>query len=348
MGSSFRLGFLTHLEGAGDPVRVYREAIELFVAAEALGFDVGWVAQHHFKADAGRLPAPLPFLAAVAERTRSLRLGIAVVVLPLEQPIRLAEDAAVVDLLSGGRLELGLGSGFDPLEFRAFGLEVERRRELTTQGLQALQRTLRGGDLGGGVRMEPADAALADRLWLSVYGAEGARYAAENGAGLLINRSVYDSDTPSDQIQVGWARAYLDVQQPAAPRIGLSRGIYPAADRRSALLGLREGVERFAEKLIQAGRVPAGQPLERYLQRLHVIYGHPEEVAAGLAADQVLPHTTDLILQFSPATPPFDQALRMLEQVATQIAPALGWRANLSANAKRPPGVAPLSGVITG
>jgi alkanesulfonate monooxygenase SsuD/methylene tetrahydromethanopterin reductase-like flavin-dependent oxidoreductase (luciferase family) len=68
--------------------------------------------------------------------------------------------------------------------------------------------------------------------------------------------------------------------------------------------------------------------LERYLQRLHVIYGHPEQVAAGLAADQVLPYTTDLILQFSPATPSFDQALSMLEQIATQIAPALGWHPN--------------------
>lgn len=332
MRRPFRLGLLTHLEGAGDPARIYRETIELFVAADALGFDVGWVTQHHFKEQAGRLPAPLPFLAAVAERTRALRLGIAVVVLPLEHPIRLAEDAAVVDLLSGGRLELGLGSGFDQLEFRAFGRDVEQRRELTTQGLQQLQHTLRGGDLGGGMRLEPAAPGLADRLWLSVYGAEGARYAAQHGAGLLINRSVYDSDEPSDQIQAHWARAYL-ATAPAQPRIGLSRGIYPAVDRRTALAGLREGVGRFAEKFIQAGRFPAGQPIERYLQRLHVIYGHPEEVAAGLAADQVLPATTDLILQFSPATPPLAEALLMLEQIATQIAPALGWHPQASAAA---------------
>jgi hypothetical protein len=99
---------------------------------------------------------------------------------------------------------------------------------------------------------------------------------------------------------------------------------------------LRDGVNRFAEKLIQAGRVPADQPLERYLQRLHVIYGHPEQVAAGLAADQVLPYTTDLILQFSPATPSFAQALWMLEQIATQIAPALGWHPNTNINVEAP------------
>ncbi len=81
----FRLGFLTHVEGADDPQRIYRETLELFVAADALGFEVGWVAQHHFD-KAGRLPSPFPLLAAAAARTRHIRLGTAVVVLPFENP----------------------------------------------------------------------------------------------------------------------------------------------------------------------------------------------------------------------------------------------------------------------
>ena len=326
MSKGFRLGFLTHLEGAGNARRLYRETIELFVAAEAMGFEVGWVTQHHFKADTGRLPSPLPFLASVAERTRTLRLGVAVVVLPFEHPIRLAEDAAVVDLLSDGRLELGLGSGFDPQEFSAFGQDAEQRREQTSERLVRLQHALRGGELNdAGSTLQPQVPGLAERLWLSVYGVEGARHAARHGVGLLINRSVYDSDEPSDRLQSVWARAYREAAPPTA-RIGLSRGIYPAANRNMALEGLREGVGRFAAQLIAAGRVPAGQPIERYLQRLHVLYGHPDEIAAQLAADQVLPYTSDLIVQFSPATPTYAQALQMLEQVATQIAPALGWR----------------------
>ena len=108
---SIRLGFLTHLEGDRDPRQVYEDALTLFSAADQLGFDVGWIAQHHFRTHPGRLPSPFPFLAAAAQRTKRLRLGTAVVTLPLEQPLRVAEDAAVVDLLSDGRLELGLGSG---------------------------------------------------------------------------------------------------------------------------------------------------------------------------------------------------------------------------------------------
>jgi hypothetical protein len=106
-----RLGFLTHLHVGADAADSYRIALELFEAAEALGFDSGWVAQHHFLNGSGRLPSTLTFLAAAAQRTRRIQLGTAIVILPLEDPLRVAEDAAVVDTLSGGRLQLGLGSG---------------------------------------------------------------------------------------------------------------------------------------------------------------------------------------------------------------------------------------------
>src|SRR4051794_860157 len=203
MSNTFRLGFLSHVEGTGDARRIYREALELFVAADELGFDSCWVAQHHFEEDAGRLPSPFPFLAAVAERTRHIHVGTAVAVLPFENPIRLAEDAAVVDTLSGGRLELGVGSGGNPGEFQTFGLDVEQRRQLTSDGLLTLQRALHNESLGsGGQRLQPAVPALADRVWQSVYSATGAQYAARHGVGLLINRAVYEREEPSDQLQV--------------------------------------------------------------------------------------------------------------------------------------------------
>jgi alkanesulfonate monooxygenase SsuD/methylene tetrahydromethanopterin reductase-like flavin-dependent oxidoreductase (luciferase family) len=327
MTNRLRLGVLTHVEGVHDVQRIYRETIELIVAADALGFDSAWVAQHHFD-KAGRLPAPFPLLAAAAERTQRIRLGTAIVVLPFENPIRLAEDAAVVDALSGGRLELGVGSGADPAEFLAFDLDAERRRELTTDGLRVLQRTLAGELLGAsGLRLHPPAPTLGERLWQAVYGVAGAQYAAQNGAGMLINRAVYESSAPSDQLQAEWARAYLAASASrVAPRIGLSRGVYLADDRRAALVDLREGIGQMAEGFVRRGVFPANQSLETYCERLYVSYGNAEEVAAQLAADKVLPYTTDLIVQFSPATPPFAQAVRMLEQIATEVAPALGWR----------------------
>src|SRR5256714_9291505 len=122
-----RLGSLPPLPVGADAADSYRIALDLFPTAEQLGFDSGWVAQHHFLNGSGRLPSTLTFLAAAAERTRRIQLGTAIVILPLEDPLRVAEDAAVVDTISGGRLQLGLGTGGDPPTFAAVGQDPESR-----------------------------------------------------------------------------------------------------------------------------------------------------------------------------------------------------------------------------
>ena len=94
-----RLGFFTRLLDQADAAERYRLAIAQIVHAESCGFDSAWVAQHHFHEDEGGLPAPFVFLAQVAARTARIRLGTGIVTLPLELPIRVAEDAAVLDLI---------------------------------------------------------------------------------------------------------------------------------------------------------------------------------------------------------------------------------------------------------
>ena len=102
-------------------------------------------------------------------------------------------------------------------------------------------------------------------------------------------------------------------EQGTPPRIGLSRSVYPAADKQTALASIRTEVMRSVEGLIAQGQLPAGLSLEQYCSHLNIAYGHPDEVAATLRADRILPFATDLIVQFSPAMPPFDEAMRMLE-----------------------------------
>lgn len=332
MKNPFRLGFLTHVEGKGDPAKIYEETLQLFVAAEALGFDAVWIAQHHFHIHPGRLPSPFPFLAAAAQRTRRIRLGTSIVVLPLELPLRVAEDAAVVDTLSGGRLELGVGSGGEAGEFQAFGLDASQRRQLTSQGIEMLRRSLGGKPLNdGGQRLDPPAPTLVDRLWQSAASAGGAQYVAQSGAGLMLSKFAWTDGQPTDVVQLPVARAYQDAwqTQPGQPRVALSRGIYPAATREAALADLTEAVMSTAAKSIRQGHFPAGLPIEEYCRRLHIFYGHPADVAADLAADRVFPHVHDLILQFSPVIPPLPKAIAMLELIATEVAPALGWRPQL-------------------
>jgi alkanesulfonate monooxygenase SsuD/methylene tetrahydromethanopterin reductase-like flavin-dependent oxidoreductase (luciferase family) len=331
----FRLGFLTHSEGPGDPRRLYQETLDLFVAADKMGFDTGWLAQHHFQEVVGRLPSLFPFLAAAAQVTQRIRLGTAVIVLPFDNPLRVAEDAAFVDILSGGRLEFGIGSGGSPAEFQAFGVDVGERLNLTTNGVKVIHGALRGEPLGGGeLRMQPFAPGLSERVWQSGQTFIGAQHVAQNGMGLLLSRSIIGDggDDPTDVQQLPVVEAYKAAWQVpnAKPRVGMSRGIYPARDKRTALEELREDVLRTVNLTKGGGRFVRDKTLEDYCKRLHIFYGHPEEIAIGLREDVIFPHATDLILQYAPVIPTQDRALQILEQIATEIAPALGWKPNRS------------------
>jgi alkanesulfonate monooxygenase SsuD/methylene tetrahydromethanopterin reductase-like flavin-dependent oxidoreductase (luciferase family) len=324
----FRLGFLTHVEGRGDLAATYRNAQELFVVADELGFDVGWVAQHHIPLAGGGLSSPWTFLAYAAARTKRIRLSTAITILPLEHPVKLAEDVSVVNTLSGGRVEVGVGSGFGPVEYNAFGVDFQRRRELTTEGLAVLARALAGEEAGTpGFRIQPPVRDFSDRIWQGVFSAEGAKYAARTGSNLLLNRATYGYEEPTDIVQRPWADGYLrEWTAPRAPRIGLSRTVFPAKDKHAALEQIGPGVLAGAKKFVERGQFPAGLSLEEYLARFHSFYGHPDEIITQLKSEQTLPIATDLLCQFNPGIPDQDAAIRALELIATEVAPALGWQ----------------------
>lgn len=323
-----RLGFLTHLHVGDDAADSYRVALELFETAEALGYDSGWVAQHHFLNGGGRLPSTLTFLAAAAQHTRRIQLGTAIVILPLEDPVRVAEDAAVVDALSGGRLQLGVGTGGDPLTFAALGSNLATRRDRYAQSLQRVHAALDGQPINDTeARLYPPAATLPTRIWESTLSEESGARIGHNGNGLLLARTAFMSNDPTDHAQLPVAEAYLAAHRQHAhiPRIGLSRAVYPAADRKTAVDHLDSGVAAYVESMIQRGFFPTGLSQEAYYARSHIHYGHPEEVIASLQADLVLPYTTELICQVHPGHPRPDQIVTALERIATEVAPALGW-----------------------
>jgi probable F420-dependent oxidoreductase len=123
--------------------REYREIVELSRLAETLGFDSVWVSEHHGSGD-GYLPSLLPMLAALAAATDRVRLGTGVMLTPFHHPLRLAEDAAVVDQLSGGRLILGLGLGWRDEEFRMFDVPVRERVRRTSETVEILRKAWTG------------------------------------------------------------------------------------------------------------------------------------------------------------------------------------------------------------
>src|SRR6201992_2170608 len=158
-----RLGFFTRLLDEAPPAEQYRFAAYLFVRAEQAGLDSAWIAQHHFHEREGGLPSPFTFLGYVAAQTSRIRLGTGIVTLPLESPVRVAEDAAVFDLISNGRLELGLGSGGTPSAFAAFGRDSADRAAIFERNAMIVRNALAGKPLGGGNILYPAAPPLVDR-----------------------------------------------------------------------------------------------------------------------------------------------------------------------------------------
>src|SRR5689334_14219129 len=145
-----RMGFFTRVLDAAPPAERYRLGTEQIIHAERFGFDAAWVAQHHFHEIEGGVPAPLIFLTHVAARTSHIRLGTAIITLPLELPIRVAEDASQLDIMSGGRLEVGVAPGGNLSMYTAFGLDSKDRHTLMVHHLDLLRVAWAGRALPGG------------------------------------------------------------------------------------------------------------------------------------------------------------------------------------------------------
>jgi alkanesulfonate monooxygenase SsuD/methylene tetrahydromethanopterin reductase-like flavin-dependent oxidoreductase (luciferase family) len=134
----FGLHYQLPCSGSQSPVQRYRDTISQAIYAEELGFESVWPVEQHFNPDLSILPSPMLLLAAIAERTRNLRLGIAIVLLPLSHPIRVAEDIATLDILSGGRVEFGIGRGAIPSHFAGFGVPQGESRDRFLEGIEVI------------------------------------------------------------------------------------------------------------------------------------------------------------------------------------------------------------------
>lgn len=325
-----RLGFFTRLLDEGSAGERYRWATEQIVHAERNGFDSAWVAQHHFHEAEGGLPSPFVFLSHVAARTSTIRLGTGIITLPLEQPIRVAEDAVVLDLLSGGRLEIGVGTGGTPSSFTAFGHDSANRSEIYERYLEIVREAWKGQPLDGGDILYPTAPHLNDRVWQATFSIWGGIRAGKAGDGLMLSRTQpRPKDAPHAslaEIQHPIIDAYLEaLPQGREPRIVASRSLFVADSRDEALRLAEIGLRRVADSFAAKGHVIPGQSLKDLISALDTHVGTPEDVIESLSRDTTLPRVTDVVFQVHSVDPPHEYILRSIELIAREVAPALGW-----------------------
>nr|WP_283092088.1 putative FMN-dependent luciferase-like monooxygenase [Gluconobacter wancherniae] len=326
--SQKQFGFFTRLLDDVPAAQRYALALEQIRAAEAYGFQSAWVAQHHFNGEEGGLPSPFPFLAHAAAQTSRIRLGTGVVTLVMEDAVRVAEDAVVTDILSGGRLEVGFGSGGTPTSYAAFGERFADRHAVFNRKLHTVKSAWAGEKLPDGNRLWPDGTGLEKRSWQATFSVFGAERAGVDGDGLLLSRTQPRRPEKLDaelwELQVPMVEAYLKaLPEGRAPRILASRSVFVADDRAEALRMAEKGLSRQVKKFRAAGHTIDDTNIDTLIRTFDVHIGTPEEVIVSLLQDRTLDHATEIAIQVHSIDPEHHYILRSLELFATEVAPAL-------------------------
>ncbi|WP_030231777.1 LLM class flavin-dependent oxidoreductase [Streptomyces sp. NRRL S-350] len=338
-----KLGFLTiGLFDEADPRRGHESTLDLITLGERLGFDSAWLRHRHLQYG---ISSPVAVLAAATQRTSRIRLGTAVTPLGWENPLRLAEDLATVDVLSGGRLEPGFSVG-PPVHYEhvrgALYPDTAEHEDFSHRRAERLLALVRGEDASGfagteGIevysrRVQPHSPGLASRLWYGAGSLHSARWAGEHGLNLLTS-SVVKAETDDvapdfAAVQAHQIRAFRE-RHPDGERARVSQGLV-VIPTDTATPEQRTKYEAYARSRTPRTLAPQGPArllfapdlvgtTEQLVERLqaHAGYREVDEVAFAL-----------------PFSFEHRDYVQILTDLATRLGPALGWQPSAAAEGR--------------
>ena len=326
-----RLGFLTiGLFDGADPRPGHESTLEIIQLGEQLGFDSAWVRHRHLQYG---ISSPVAILAAATQRTSRIELGTAVTPLGWENPLRLAEDFATVDILSGGRLNPGISVG-PPMRWdevkNALYPDTADMEDFSYERVLRLLRWIRGEpatDFSGveGIevfsdRVQPHSPGLAGRLWYGGASLRSAKWAGENRMNLLASSVVTAEDSERfAEIQLSHIRTFR-AHHPDGDRARVSQGLV-VIPTDSASAEQREKYLRYAES--RTPRTASPQGPARLMFEVDLV-GTSDEITERLYTHAAFREVDEVAFAL-PFSFEHDDYVQILTDIATKLGPALGW-----------------------
>jgi alkanesulfonate monooxygenase SsuD/methylene tetrahydromethanopterin reductase-like flavin-dependent oxidoreductase (luciferase family) len=328
-----RLGFLTiGLFDEADPRRGHESTLEIIELGESLGFDSAWLRHRHLQFG---ISSPVAVLAAASQRTSRIELGTAVIPLGWENPLRLAEDLATVDLLSGGRLNPGVSVG-PPMRFDrvrdALYPDTAEAEDFSYTRVERLLAAVRGEPVTSFAgfdgfeqfsdRVQPHSPGLASRLWYGGASVRSAQWAGEHGMNFLTS-SVVKAEEPLpqdfEQIQLAHIRAFR-AHHPDGDRARVSQGLV-VIPTDSASPAQVTRYREYAAKRLPRTLTPQGPARMMFAPD---IVGSSAEIAERLNGHAAFREIDEVAFAL-PFTFEHDDYVQILTDMATRLGPALGW-----------------------
>ncbi|MFG6116050.1 LLM class flavin-dependent oxidoreductase [Halobacillus sp. MO56] len=308
-----------------EPEELLFEVVEQSEAADQLGYDSVWFAEHHFS-EYGILTSPQMLLTLVAERTKNIRLGVSIVTLPFKNPIQVAEDYALLDVLSNGRLNLGLGSGYLPHEFAGFNVNGKDKAFKFNDALAVIEKAWTGETFShngeyfqfNDVKLEVIPKQKEVPVWIGALSANGAKHIGRMGYNIMgVPYVASDSLSSLKEILNDYKQHYIEAGHDAEKiNIPLALHTYVAPTREEAIKGAEEHLNLYLDTRLY-GKSAKFEDLEA---REQLLIGSPEDVIERLrkyeeaGCDHIM-----MLMNFGGL--PHEKVLESMKLVAEEVMP---------------------------